>query len=122
MIRSSNERLFWFHANLLALVTETLAADWVEFAILTFDEADFGPPFERLHGRDVFAAYQLTHSSGRLAQIEYDQEDYIFVDCGEVHWSAPLEEEIVIQAERQSQSHGCYVKNSVNITMEQAFA
>lgn len=107
----------WFHANLVALLTKTEPVQWVRSASHAFDEDDFGPRFDRRHGVDVFAAYQMTHTvDGRVAQIEYDQEDCIFVNCDALAWSAPLEDDVVCQAEHQSQSQGRYEKCPVNIT------
>lgn len=108
LIQSENTGLDCFHGNLLALLTKTNAVEWVRSARLAFDEEDFGLPFQRRHGGDVFAAYQMTHKDGRVAQIEYDSEDFIFADCGELVWSAPIEDDVVRLAEEQSQSQGRY--------------
>lgn len=95
---SPNLKTDLFHAKILAQLTKTDPGDWHRTASFAFDEKDFGQPFDRRHGNDVFAAYQLTHKNGQVAQIEYDSSDYIFVDCGEFHWSGPLEDEVVAQA------------------------
>jgi hypothetical protein len=108
MKTSPNAGLDWFHSNLLALLTKTDAAEWERTASRAFDEEDFGPLIERRHGGDVFAAYKMTHHDGRVGQIEYDSEDYIFADCGDLAWNAPIEDSVVRQAEEQSQSCGRY--------------
>lgn len=103
----------WFHANFIAILTQTKATDWTLAAGFSMFEKEFGPSFRPLFGSDIFAAYRFSHPDGRVAQVEYCTDDYIYLSCGAVSWTGPLEDDIVRQAEKLSSSKGLYASVSI---------
>lgn len=83
------------HANLFAAMTGTRPEDWLEHRVYSWEKGDIADaPIIRSYGSDVFAIAAMTHRDGRVATACYDQQDWVFADCGNEHWTGPYEDNV----------------------------
>jgi hypothetical protein len=83
------------YAILFAAITGTQLEDWTNQQHFSWDEGNIKEaPAGPSYGNDVFAIITMDHKDGRLGRVCYDLGDYVFFDCGELHWSGPLEADV----------------------------
>lgn len=83
------------YAILFAAITGTRPEEWSNLQRFCWDDfnIDAAPPGPR-YGNDVFAITLMDHKDGRQGQVCYDLQDYVYFDCGDLHWSGPLEADV----------------------------
>lgn len=111
------------YSILIAAVTLTRPEDWSNIQHYSWDadNMDEAPNASEApcHGADVFVIITMTHKTGGLAQVCYDQQDYVYVDFKDVHWSGPLEASVHCLATWSLDFEGALAARKEEVAKEQ---
>jgi hypothetical protein len=88
------------YAVLISAITGTRVEDWSNLEIFSLDpksaENDIREAEERgaQCGPGIFSKIFMVHRDGRTADVQYNLDDEVFVNCGDTRWAGPLEDKV----------------------------
>jgi len=82
------------YAILFAAITGTDVKDWSKLEIFDWESNLDEAEGRGTHCNGVFRKIIMTHLDGREAVAQYDFDDKVHVNCGDIHWTGPVEHDV----------------------------
>lgn len=86
------------HRQLGGYHTGTDPTNWTPLSNYSCEDGNVDQPPAPFHGADEFSVVGMVHLDGRQVFCSYDLGDCVYVDCGPIHWSGPLEDRVYAEA------------------------